>query len=197
MKKEEATRPGLAQIDIDFLKTLQHEMLTQDKVCQAAPRFWVVRGTVREYDVNCESSNGEILKLNNDISFETVKEVYDYLVENYEDMQIKYKSPEILCYFDKQIEEWKEYEGLFNVYDFIEEYIDENAEIISYSEKPQIFQSTMFITLKECKEHIKTNHYHYPKDAHPYAMTAWRSEEVARLWDIIEKTNWDSLDLLE
>lgn len=29
--------------DIEFLKELQNEMLTQDTICQADPRFWVVQ----------------------------------------------------------------------------------------------------------------------------------------------------------
>ena len=39
---------NITEQDIECLKQLQHEMNTQDTVCQADPRFWVVRGTVRE-----------------------------------------------------------------------------------------------------------------------------------------------------
>ena len=34
------------------MKQLQQEMLTQDHVCQANPRFWVVMQTVRDYWVD-------------------------------------------------------------------------------------------------------------------------------------------------
>ena len=37
--------------DIEFLKKLQHEMLTQDNACQAVPIFWVVKDVKRIYNV--------------------------------------------------------------------------------------------------------------------------------------------------
>ena len=40
------------QEDKDFLKELQHEMITQETVCQANPRFWVVMQTARDYWVD-------------------------------------------------------------------------------------------------------------------------------------------------
>lgn len=42
----------MKQEDKEFLKQLQQEMLTQDHVCQANPRFWVVMQTVRDYWVD-------------------------------------------------------------------------------------------------------------------------------------------------
>lgn len=35
--------------EILFLKELQKEMNTQDTVCQADPRFWVIEGSERVY----------------------------------------------------------------------------------------------------------------------------------------------------
>lgn len=35
-------------LDRQFLKDLQYEMLTQDHVCQADSRFWVVMQTIRD-----------------------------------------------------------------------------------------------------------------------------------------------------
>lgn len=37
--------------DVEFLKKLQHEMLTQDNACQAASRFWAVKDVERIYNV--------------------------------------------------------------------------------------------------------------------------------------------------
>ena len=42
----------ISKKDIEFLKELQHEMLTQDTVCQADPRFWVVQQKVRTYGIH-------------------------------------------------------------------------------------------------------------------------------------------------
>ena len=51
----------------------------------------------------------------------------------------------------------------------------------------------MFLTNKSCKEHIKANYYHYDEDAHSYAMTAWRSPEVTKLFKILQEVDWDKI----
>lgn len=55
-----------------------------------------------------------------------------------------------------------------------------------------IAPNTLFLTKDSCKKHIERNGYHYKKP-HTYAMTAWRSPEVERLWKILEETDWRSL----
>lgn len=101
---------NLSNQDIEFLKNLQHEMLTQDKVCQASPIFWVVA----------------------------------------------------------------------------------QYEKIPTSEHT-IQRNTFFLTLRECKEHIQRNHYHYNKTVHSYAMTAWRSPQVEKLYEILENVDFSKL----
>ena len=44
----------------------------------------------------------------------------------------------------------------------------------------------MFLTHKECEEHLKEYGYNYSEDAHAYAMTAQRSPEVETLLNILE-----------
>jgi uncharacterized protein YeeX (DUF496 family) len=68
--------------DIDFLKALQNEMLTQDNVCQADPRFWVIRQTERIYRVEEDESDGAIYVIDEN-RFETIDEVKEYLIHNY------------------------------------------------------------------------------------------------------------------
>ena len=51
----------------------------------------------------------------------------------------------------------------------------------------------MFLTNKSCKEHIRLNNYHYSSDAHSYAMTAWRSPEVEKLFKILQEVDWDKM----
>ena len=48
----------------------------------------------------------------------------------------------------------------------------------------------MFITKESCKNHIRLNGYHY-HNPHTYAMTAWRSPEVEKLWKLLEETDWE------
>ncbi len=55
-----------------------------------------------------------------------------------------------------------------------------------------ISENTMFLTLREAKEHIARNSYHY-KDPYPYAMTAWRSPQVEQLIKILQEADWDEV----
>lgn len=194
----------ISQEDIAFLKALQHEMLTQDKVCQAAPRFWVVRGTIRTYGIAHDYADAVVLRMDEGICIESMKEAYDYLTEHYSDTicKIKYcESDNTITYCDDTEEESEEeHEGydyilydLSDVNDFLYKQGENEAELVGYQEIDKIYENTMFITLKECRAHIKANYYHYPEDAHPYAMTAWRSPQIEKLWNILEQTNWDEI----
>lgn len=46
---------------------------------------------------------------------------------------------------------------------------------------------------QEAKRHLKLNHYHYTREAHTYAMTAWRSPVVSRLWEVLRTCDFDKL----
>lgn len=49
----------------------------------------------------------------------------------------------------------------------------------------------MFLTNREAKEHLKSNHYHYTSKAHTYAMTAWRSPQVEKLIHILQTADFE------
>lgn len=188
---------GITKDDIEFLKELQHEMLTQDHVSQAAPRFWVVRGTVREYGIQDGWCDGESIRIDCESCIDTMEEAYEHLIEYYSKIPYKYcKDKDIVSYYDDTREEWIELINLEDVCEFLKENGNDEAEIIGHREVEKIYENTMFLTNRECKAHIKANHYHYPKDAHSYAMTAWRAPEVARLWNILDKINWDEVEKL-
>ena len=178
--------------DIQFLKDLQHEMNTQDTCCQADPRFWVVMQTVRDYEVSSSESDGyciinkndcedvcegdfeEMAKWFNDFDFIDSATVESGIIE------IKMGEEEELIFDSNDLE------------NFLEEYCD-NYYVIYYKDREEIVQDTFFLTKRECQEHIKSNHYHYNKP-HPYAMTAWRSPQVERLYKILQNTDWDKIN---
>ncbi|HCL4455101.1 TPA: hypothetical protein N2D10_003127 [Clostridium botulinum] len=179
--------------DKEFLQQLQHEMLTQDTVGQANPRFWVVMQTVRDYwieddidgiciyDKDAAESvfEGELERIT-----EWVKQEFDMVTKcEYDNGFI-----EIIC------EDGKEYfsDDISTITEFLEEYDYGRFSVCSYRNRAEIVPDTMFLTLRECKEHIKSNSYHY-KNPHPYAMTAWRSPQVARLYEILMNTDWKNL----
>lgn len=176
--------------DVDFLRQLQHEMLTQDTVCQANPRFWVVMQTVRDYWVD-DDIDGVCI-----YDTDACESVFEGELEQLAGWVEKEFSIVQKCEYDSGFleivcEDGNEYNisDISEIRDFFEEYDSEHYSICNYRDREEIAKDTMFLTLRECKEHIERNHYHYKKP-HSYAMTAWRSPQVAKLYEIIEKTDW-------
>lgn len=186
---------GITLKDIKFLKELQHEMLTQDNVGQAAPRFWAVAGTVKEYGYETGWQDGGSIKIDCETIIEDIEEIYEYLLEHHSSIPYKLED-DVISYYDSDEEEWVELRELDDICEFLQEHGEDEAELIGYKEVSKVFENTMFLTNKSCKEHIESNYYHYPEDAHSYAMTAWRSPEVEKLWSILERINWDEVENL-
>ena len=175
--------------DIEFLKELQHEMLTQDHVCQANPRFWVVMQEIKDYWVNDDADGIFIYSCQDGESvFEGgIEEVTEWIKELDDVKDCKFD----VCYVEFTYEEEEFAIGDANeLQRFLDEYDKDNYSVGEYRIREEIVPNTMFLTLRECKEHIKSNSYHYNKP-HSYAMTAWRSPKVQRLYEILEKTDWD------
>ena len=221
MEERNIEKHNLTQEELDFLIELQHELNTQDTVCQADPRFWVVAGTQKTY-VGEEYSEGEELIGGESVlayNFEEAikyfqKEViiaanedsedFEYILEEDSTRSLKsYRFLKIDKSCDKNDEDYTEGDEILEEYN----YIDNTEELIEalsdcgiiydgeytvgyYRNEHHIYPNTMFLTNRSCKKHIELNYYHYDDDAHSYAMTAWRSPEVEKLWDILQKVDW-------
>lgn len=180
--------------DREFLKELQYEMLTQDTVGQADPRFWVVMQTVRQYGVDSDYGiDGTIITSCDDgdleINADNMEEVFNWLIENFE---IDCKFVNGIIYINNEDEDILS--DADDVISYLESEGYDRYSIVNYRDNEEIVQNTMFLTLRECREHIERNHYHYNKP-HPYAMTTWRSPQVERLYKILQETNWDELEV--
>lgn len=179
--------------DREFLKELQNEMLTQDTVCQANPRFWVVMQTVRDYWVD-DDVDGICI-----YDKDAAENVFEGELENLADWIKKEFDVVRKCEYDNGFleivcEDENEYftDDISEIRDFLDEYDSDRYSICNYRDREEVVENTMFLTLRECKEHIKANSYHYNKP-HSYAMTAWRSPQVQRLYEILEKTDWENI----
>lgn len=188
---------GINKQDIEFLKELQHELNTQDHVSQASPRFWVVAGTVKEYGYDVGYADGSCLRVDCETVLESMEEAYDYILDGFPNFPCEYDTEhDIINYMVEDEEEWYVLHDMDDLKNFLEEQGEDDIEVVSYKEVHKIFESTMFLTNRDCKEHIRLNHNHYPSDAHSYAMTAWRTQEVTRVWNMLEKINWDEISKL-
>lgn len=166
--------------DIQFLKELQNELRTQDIDSQAAPRFWTV-GDYEWVEARDESA------VRYSVYLPYIAEAYvldDYLEKIKEDSEL---SKEALT-------ELQEIEDDYDhAIEWIQKYIDEEAELIPERKVHIIQPNTMFLTKAEAKRHIRLNKHHYTSEAHTYAMTAWRAPKVERLLEILETFDWDSI----
>ena len=184
---------GLSEDDLEFLKELKHELLTQDKVCQAAPRFWVVRGTVKDYGIedDYDVAGTELIHDAGCIG-ETLDEAIAYVTENFaEEMGFTAeKTPYGYMITDLHDDDETD---IFDLDDLAEYFTDRDVEMhtVNYRSVKKNFENTFFLTIKECEDHIRANHYHYPDDAHTYAMSAWRAPKVSRVWKILETIEVD------
>ena len=177
----------LSKEDREFLNNLQQELLTQDTVGQANPRFWVVRQEVRDYGV--ENNDGICIIEDGATCYEgDFSNVKDWLKEEIEEIKtIEYEGG----YFDISYKNGAEYFFDFEEFEsFLNECRPNRFYVGTYRDREEIVANTMFLTKRECEEHIKSNSHHYNKTAHSYAMTAWRSPQVEKLYKILSETDW-------
>ncbi|MGJ6852995.1 hypothetical protein ACSDOQ_09625 [Listeria monocytogenes] len=162
--------------EIEFLNELQEELNTQTNDGNASPVFWVIR---QYEDQITDSDFGE-------------KTLYVHVDGDY----TEFKTLEHLRYFlDEELDAIEHCETLNEAFDIIlADYNDSGYfnryEAISVG---VIQPDTLFLTKKEAQQHIENNRHHYNSTVHTYAMTAWRSRVVERLWDILRTADFNSL----
>lgn len=194
--KDDIEKHKITKEEIEFLKNLQREMNTQDHVSQADPRFWVIKGSTRDYG---KGDNWEIIH-DGDTIAENMEDAFDYLGELLEDSDRKIElelTKNKYIQIVEHTENGKDAECLTDgedVVDYLEFIGFEDYEIMYYEMTEIIYPNLMFITQKGAENHLLANDYHYSEDAHTYAMTAWRSGEVEKLWDILQKVDFGKLE---
>lgn len=170
--------------DIEFLKKLQKQMRYEDEFdndVQASPRFWVVGDYkwIPTWEDSAERYSAYIPE------YGEMYEISGLIEMELEDDELPREAldniPAIGC--EHSALEW------------IKEYIDDTAHLVPEEEIHSIIPNTMFLTKREAKSHIESNRYHYTDKVHTYAMTARRSSEVKRLFEILNKFDWDKVEL--
>lgn len=158
MLDNEEQKRKLSKEDISFLVGLQNELRTQPTLCTANPKFWVIKDVMK-----VASDDGEYEEYEYDYEhFDCFKDLVEYLIN------------------EEVIEDGK-YEDL----DDLPYEIQEACLLKQFKEEEYICENTFFLTKREAEEHLETNYYHYSSKAHIYAMSAWRSPQFERLYDIL------------
>lgn len=191
----------------EFLACLQKELNTQDDFGQADPKFWVIKGSEKIYHVQ-EADGFELYDEEScEMLASNIKEICEYinshlLEEINEDIpekeQIVVTCEESIFGEDTIVVRWKDCYGdeeervlddLHDIQEWLEGY-GYDYKFVSYKIVPKIYGNTLFLTYADAEKHLKENDYHYSEDAHPYAMTAWRSPRMEKLIAILRKVDW-------
>ncbi|MGF7010659.1 hypothetical protein M2146_001183 [Lachnospiraceae bacterium PF1-22] len=201
--KDTVKKHKITKEELEFLMQLQKEMNTQDHVCQADPRYWVIKGTIREYGIAEGYEYGsELCSEDGVLIGETVKEVGEYIVEDLLEGINMDGVERSLQVGDDYIKATtgsgdEQEEATLACLEDIAEWLTEASgyeyNVFNYRNQEKIYENTLFFTQKAAEEHLKANHYHYPENAHTYAMTGHRSPEVETMWKIIQQVDWYNL----
>lgn len=171
--------------DMEFLIELQNEMLTQDKDCQASPRFWVIKDYMISATV---SGNEDEMYISSDYSdyFGNIEGMVEAIKENHEVFD-EYHTDEERERFSNISKDAD------SVLEFVQEHYDSEAQLVPVEEISYIVPNTMFITKQDAIDHLKDNSHNYTDQAHTYAMTALRSPKVEQLYRIILDSDFTSI----
>lgn len=172
----------VTQEQYEFLKELQHELLTQPTDGQASPKFW---GIMEEREVGVPDGCGDGRIYMGDGVVITLEEAIEYVNE----WLTSCDDPDG---FVKQ--EWDDVdkEWMQDVADFIKTYIDMQCRVVWVDKKSELSTYTgAFLTKRACKEYIDKYGYNHP-NPHTYAMTAIRNPEYETLINILETMKFDN-----
>lgn len=201
-REDTVEKAPVSHNDIAFLQSLQREMNTQDTLCQADPRFWVIKGSEKVYP---EYDGYSLMLDDNEVacSFEDAASYISGKSFN-EDTGLKATAKyERDLFFDgvltvrcEEMPGWEElvFYSMEELVSWLNDYVGyERYSFAGYVLLDRIYPDTFFLTQKEAQNHLKKNYYHYSEDAHTYAMTAWRAPDVEQLYGILEKTDFQDL----
>lgn len=183
--------------DIEFLKELQNTLNTQEIDCQASPRFWVLMDMKRTIVPEGYGDGSMIVDDDgNEYPESRMEDFIDMIIDDLEDENWSLnridRDDMISQLIDLKEDGNPNPDDVYEILDYFR--CDELYDLFTYANVWFIVPNTMFLTKKEAKEHIEYNHYHYTKNVHTYAMTAWRSPTVSKLMDILMNHNWESED---
>lgn len=199
---------AISKDDIDFLKALQKERNTQDHCGTADVRTWVIKtrddkqGNEDRFDYTVLYDPCECRALDTD---DIYNELMEY-VDNHNDLEVEnivYNADESRLIFDydgyRSAEIYMTDDGNDSIYvnedalEFIQEYLYSEDVRICYMQVDWK-REFCFLTQKAAENYLKRKGHNHSKDAHTYCICTYQDPEIARLMDIIESTDWDSIN---
>lgn len=203
LKYHEDTTPkhNMTLDEIIFLQNLQKEMNTQDHVCQADPRFWVIAGKDKIYRCDDDSAEDFCLYCSDDCDTvaDNLNDAIEFINEKLKNMNRNaeiQKSKYGFCFARDYYESGTAEIQLPTIIDF-NRWLNNTKlsqyELVGYRIIDKTYSDTMFLTEKDAAEHLKLNQHNYDSEAHTYAMTAVRSPRVEQLYKILQTVDFEKL----
>lgn len=170
--------------DATFLDNLKQELNTQPNDGNVDPVFWVVQQ--RERTWGFEEGYGTDAMLVDFSEGDEIGRTPQECIEWFTSMGW-FEEDEYATLTKSDFEHCDDLHDILEILD--EKRPHHGYGICRYSEDYNIVPDTLFLTKRECQEHIERNKHHY-KDPSPYAMTAWRSPQVKQLLGILKTVQW-------
>ena len=177
-RQDNVSKHKLTENEIKFLVELQKELNTQDTMCQADPRFWVIAGT-KDYLTAEDQADDEII-----VDTDTSETMATSLTEAIEWFVSLYETQGI---------DTSEWQNLSEVIEALHDVGLTQYEVRYIEHRKHIYQDTLFLTHKDAEDHLRKFGYNYDPTAHAFAMTAHRSPSVEKLLQILQQTDWNNL----
>lgn len=201
-REDTVTRRALTADDIAFLCSLQKELNTQDTMGNRDPRFWVIRET-QTRPTAIEDADELRLTDTDGNEIRSFEDVVEYVEAHYSPTEYLVEidgSGRLLLYYydigDKRYLQahWDSFEEFSRDVDTTEPPFD-GVEVRGYEQYRDTVPDTLFLTHRECEDHLRKYGYNYAPDAHAYAMTADRSPQFERLINLLQSVDWTALNL--
>lgn len=196
---DETKKRAITKDDISFLKTLQTELNTQPNMGNADPVYWGIMETSEQPTSEDYADSTVIVDESGDIVARDLEDAVQYLKdamdEDMDDIVYCAMLDERTCVIRYRHAPEERCGSLADVIESLDSSLGDTFGLrLGYlRESHEIRKDSLFLTHKDCEDHLKAYGYNYKPDAHAYAMTAVRCYEYERLLRIIRRTDWQAL----
>ena len=181
--------------DVLFLHELQKELNTQPNMGNADPLYWGI-AQMKETPTSEDYADATVaMDGSRDIVARSLEGFAKYLDENDVDgiERCTYFNGSCTVHFtDGESEGAYSIDGLV---DILKEHGIEEFDAGYVKQEQEIVRDEIFLTHKDCEDHLEAYGYNYRPEAHAYAMTAVRSPRYERLLKLIRTVDWSRLQV--
>lgn len=196
---DETKKRAITKDDIAFLKSLQTELNTQPNMGNADPVYWGIMETFEQPTSEDYADSTVLVDESGDIIARDLKDAVRYLNDpmdgDMDEITHCVMQDEDTCVIQYQHSPEERCQSLADVIESLDSSLGDTFGLrLGYlRETHEIRKDALFLTHKDCEDHLKAYGYNYKQDAHAYAMTAVRCPRYEKLLRILRETDWEAL----